>query len=265
MTQKICKLVGILNVTPDSFSDGGEYNTYDKALKRAKKMIKEGAEIIDIGGEASGINSKDVSVLDEMERVLPVIEGLNGIDISVDTYKSVVAKMCLEKGVKIINDITALRGDPGMARMVAGYDCKIVLMYSKDDTPRTTFTRKIYNDIVNDIKKFFIERIRYAVRNGIKRDNIILDPGMGYFLSDDPVPSFEVINRLDEFKDLGCELFISPSRKSFLGGDIKGRAIKTLAASSICVYNGADYLRVHDIKEHKDVILTVSSLIKYRK
>jgi dihydropteroate synthase len=263
--------MGILNLTPDSFSDGGEFNTVQKAVKRARKMIKEGVDIIDIGGESSVAGSKEVTLSQELERVIPVLKELKAreidIPISIDTYKAEVAKQALELGVKMINDITAMRGDPGMAEVLGYYKPFVVLMYTKNESARTTFDKTEYKDVVMEIKKFLLERVRIAIRYGIPREKIILDPGLGFFLSsaNDPQPSFEVINRLWEFGELGFPILISPSRKSFLGGKVEERGIKTLAASAICVYNGADFLRVHDVKEHREVIDTVQNCLQYRK
>lgn len=266
LIKNLPQIVGILNITPDSFSDGGKFNTLQKAVKRAKQMVKEGADILDIGGESSVAGSEYVDVHEELKRVIPVIRQLKEdnfpIPISVDTYKAEVAKQALELGVEMINDITALRGDPNMAEVLGKYKPYVVLMHSKNDNARTTFQKKEYNDIVMDIGKFLLERVRIAVRYGIPQEKIILDPGLGFFLSsaNDPKPSFEVIRRLAEFKELGFPIYISPSKKSFLGGSPDERAVQTLAVTAICTYNGANFIRLHDVKEGRKVIDTIGKL-----
>lgn len=261
-----CKLVGILNVTPDSFSDGGKYDSVKKALMRARRMVREGADILDIGGESSVAGSQGVSEEEELNRVIPVVsairEELPNAFLSIDTHKAEVAKQALELGAMMINDITAFRGDPEMFEVVGTYKPFVVIMHSKNDSARTSFEKGNYDDVVMDIKRFLLERVRLAIRYGVPKEKIILDPGLGFFLSssNDPAPSFEVIRRLREFKELGFPIYISPSKKSFLGGATLDRKIKTLACSSICVYNGADYLRVHDVFEHREVIDTVQAI-----
>jgi len=181
------------------------------------------------------------------------------IPISIDTYKSQVAKQALMLGIDMINDVTAFRGDPEMIELLGDYKPYGVIMYSKDKTARTTDRKVDYTDVVSHIKRFLIERIQFAIRYGIPKDKIIIDPGLGAFISskDDSAPSFKIINELHEFKKMGYRVLISPSQKSFLGGEKKDRFYKTLATSAICAYNGADFIRVHDIKSHRDVIDTV--------
>ncbi len=257
--------MGILNVTPDSFSDGGKYFSRKNAISRAEKLLKDGADIIDVGGESTFAGSKHVTLEEELKRVIPVVSGLvkMGATVSVDTYKAEVARACLELGASIINDITALRGDSEMINVLKTYKPKIVIMYSKDNSPRLSLENKIYDNVIFDIKSFLSEKIRYLVMNGIPKKDIIIDPGLGFFLSGLPNPSYQVLNHLDEFKDLGCEILVSPSKKSFLGGDIQNRGIKTLVASAIAIYNGADYVRVHEVAEHIEVRETVYNFLKY--
>lgn len=246
------KIMGILNLTPDSFSDGGKFNDANKALKQAQKLEAEGANILDIGGESTGSNSAYISLEEELLRVIPILKKLRKhlhIPISIDTYKSEVARQALEEGASIINDVTALRGDNTMAKIAAKYSCPIILMYCKDPSPRTTIKAKKYKNIIETIKKFFEKRIKYADKMGIKKSKIILDPGMGQFISSIPKYSFEIISNLRELKKLNQPILIGISRKSFLGGTLQSRLDKGLIASAIAYLNGANILRTHDVKE----------------
>lgn len=270
--------MGILNVTPDSFSDAGRYflaanrrraprtpirapHTVNRAaIRRAKEMINEGADIIDIGGESSGPGSSHVSLEEELRRIIPVIKKCarlpevrrGKVKISADTYKAETARQAIAAGARIINDITALRGDTGMAGVIAKYGAKtgvkIILMYSKDPTARTSHMRKKYKDVVPHIKKFLRERILHARAQGIKKSQIIIDPGMGAFVSMIPKYSFEILRRLNEFKSLGCPILIGTSKKSFLGGAMLERAAPTFITNVAAMINGADILRVHDVR-----------------
>lgn len=242
--------MGILNLTPDSFSDGGEHNTLKKALKRVKELEKEGADIIDIGGESTGPKSPEVSLQEEIKRVIPILREIRKITklpISVDTYKGEVARQALEEGANLINDVTALRGDKKMAEIIGKYRCPLIMMYSKDKTPRTTAQDKKYKDVIQTIKKFFEERLKYAKKHDIK--NIIIDPGMGQFISNIPEYSFEIIARLKELEKLDQPILVGLSRKSFLGkGSIKERDERAKSASAIAYINGASIIRTHDVK-----------------
>ena len=242
--------MGILNLTPDSFSDGGRFNTETRALKQVRKLIRDGVDIIDIGGESTGPNSKNVSLKEELARVIPIlkkIRKITKIPISIDTYKADVARQALEAGANIINDVTALRGDKNMAKVAAKYNCPIILMYSKDSTPRTTRSPKKYRDVIKTIKGFWKARVAYATKNGIKRKNIILDPGMGAFVSGIADYSFEIVTRLNELTNLGFPVLIGLSRKSFLGGTIKERDKKAITLTTIAVLNGVSIIRTHHV------------------
>lgn len=253
--------MGILNVTPDSFSDGGKFFDVKKAVAQGLKMAADGADIIDVGGESSGPGSVYVSEEEELRRVIPVIMSLRGvrpskilrhdIKISIDTYKARVAKEAIKAGANMINDVTVLRGDPNMASVAAKLGVPIVLMYSKDLSARTTRMNKRYKDVVKTVKEFLSERIAFAQKAGIKKKNIIIDPGMGAFLSADPKYSYEILQRLNEFKTLGCPILIGTSRKSFLPGAVNERLFPTLISNMLAVLNGASIIRVHDVAEHK--------------
>ncbi|MBD3328573.1 dihydropteroate synthase, partial [Candidatus Peregrinibacteria bacterium] len=242
-------LMGILNVTPDSFSDGGKYNHIDQAMSRVEKMIDEGVDIIDIGGESSGPDSKEVSLQEELERVMPVFEKIRtqfNIPLSVDTYKHQVALHALQVGVNMINDVTAFRGDEQMATVLADYDVPVVLMYSKDPNARTTRKNVEYDDVVSHINAFLKQRIAYAVEKGIAAERLIIDPGMGAFVSTKAKYSFEILKKLRDFEMHKSSILIGASRKSFLGGKPEDRLEKGLAAAGVALMNGANIIRTHD-------------------
>lgn len=257
---KKVKIMGILNVTSDSFSDGGKFFSVKKAVKHALRLARDGADIVDVGGESSGPGSKFVPFKEELRRVIPVIKKIAPIVkkrkafISIDTYKAEVANQAIAFGAKIVNDVTALRGDPEMAKVIANSGAKIILMYSKDSTARTTRTKKHYKNVVKTVMKFLKQRIDFALKNGIKRSQIIIDPGMGMFVSAIPKYSWEILARLKEFKMLGFPILIGVSNKSFLPGAVNERLLPTLIANLIAIQNGADIIRVHDVKIHKDII-----------
>ena len=267
-------IMGILNVTPDSFSDGGKFFSVDDAVKQAVRMVEEGADIIDIGGESTRPDSNAISLDEEMNRVLPVAEELVKkikIPISVDTYKSEIAKKSLDLGASMINDISALRGDKKLANVVAGYDVPICLMHMKGN-PHNMQKNPDYDDIVFEIKSFLKERAEYAMFNDIKEENIIVDPGIGFGkrtgrgVEDNCV----ILNRLSELKSLGYPILVGPSRKTFIGNvcggknplPINDRLEGSLAAACIAVSNGADIIRVHDVKETRRCIDLVDCIVR---
>ncbi len=257
--------MAILNVTPDSFSDGGQLTNKanqtnsQTVLKQILTFIKQGADIIDIGAESSGPDSEEVSLKAEMARLQPVFALIkahnltNKVDFSIDTYKAPVAQLALEHGFKIINDVTGLRGDPELAKVAAEHNCQLVIMYSKDPSARTTKTATEYPDIIQTITQFLQTQAKWAISQGVKPENIIVDPGMGAFLSTIPDYSYEVINRLAELKSLGYPILVGASRKGFLGGKLKDRDIPTLLINTLAAYNGANILRTHNLQHHKVV------------
>lgn len=292
-------IMGILNVTPDSFSDGGKFVDVDLAVARALQMAKEGAEIIDIGGESSGPGSKDVSPEVELARVIPVVKklipilkerGLRGeigavggmagvsqqVFLSVDTYKAEVARQAIEAGADMINDVTALRGDfnpagdSKMAAVLAKYsNVPVVIMYSKDPTARTTRENVQYDDVIATVRKFLEERIKVGIAAGIARERFIIDPGMGAFVSMEPKYSLEILRRLREFgvaSDLkNLLILIGASRKGFIGDVFGGLPVAerlegSLACAAIAAMNGASILRVHDVKETRRVIDMINAI-----
>jgi dihydropteroate synthase len=249
-------IVGVLNVTPDSYFDGGKYDQTQTAVDRAEVMISEGADIIEVGGESTGPGSNEVSSQEEIMRTIETIKAIKAAypdqNVSIDTYKSEVAKRAINAGVMMVNDITAGRGDPNMFSVVAATEIDYVLMYSKDSTARTTIKDLHYDDVIATIKAFLTDRIAKAQEAGIDASHIIVDPGLGHFVSAIPEYSFTIIDSLEDFAEL-APVFISPSRKSFLAGPknlpTSQRLPATITASINCMTNGASYIRTHDVKE----------------
>lgn len=259
-------IMGVLNVTPDSFFDGGKYSTREKAIDRALRMARDGANIIDVGGESSRPFSKSISADEELKRVIPVIEGIrekSDIPISVDTCKAEVAWESCRAGADIINDISGLQYDPEMAETVNVANTKVVIMHMKG-TPETMQTAPYYDDVISEICTFFEERIRFAAAKGIERDNIILDPGIGFGKRVED--NLKIIKHIGVFKQFGLPILVGTSMKSFIGkiteSTLKGRIEGTLASISISVWNGADIVRVHDVKKAKKVILLTDAIRK---
>ena len=267
-------VMGVLNVTPDSFSDGGQFNSLEKAVEHAVDMEKQGADIIDIGGESTRPGAEKVLANSEIERVIPVIEQLVGklkIPISIDTYKSKIAQQALDLGACMVNDITALQGDKNLASLVSDYDVPICLMHMKGN-PRNMQIKPEYDNIILEIKSFLKERAEYAMFCDIKKDNIIVDPGLGFGkrtgrgIED----NCEILNRLSELKKLGFPILIGASRKTFIGNvcggsnplPISERLEGSLAAACIGVMNGADFVRVHDVRETRRIINMVDCVIR---
>ncbi len=253
------KVMGILNVTPDSFSDGGQFLGAKDAIAHLQKLIADGAcltgrqaDIIDVGGESSGPGSPDVSAEEELARVKPVIDYIDEhklherVLFSIDTYKSSVAEYALAHGFGMVNDVTAMRGDPKMIDVLAKHQPYLVLMYSKDPTARTTRTPVDYADVMDTIKKFLFARIQLA-KKVLPADHILIDPGLGQFVSANPQYSWEIIDRLDELKLFNHPILIGPSRKSFLGGG-KDRDQKSWAAAQKAIANGASVVRMHTLQ-----------------
>ncbi|MDP6776347.1 MAG: dihydropteroate synthase [Candidatus Latescibacteria bacterium] len=248
-------VMGILNVTPDSFSDGGRYTTAELAVARAEEMIREGADFIDVGGESTrpagpyGDGAEAVTVEEEVRRTIPVVERLAGridVPISIDTAKAEVARLAVEAGAAIVNDISALRFDPAMAETVAQARVPVILMHMKG-TPKTMQQNPTYDDLIGDIRGFLAERASAARDAGIEQ--IVLDPGLGF--GKQITHNYEIVARLDEFGSLGYPLLVGPSRKGFVGAVLKlppeERLEGSLAALALCAANGAHILRVHDV------------------
>ena len=261
-------IIGILNVTPDSFSDGGQYLKPDAAIEKAFCLVEEGADIIDIGAESTGKNSLPITLEEEWSRLEPVLKVIaSKLTLSVDTYKAEIAARSLELGVKIINDVSAMRADSDMAKVISNGKSKVILMYSKEtgQTPHVTETpnneRNIaYRNIISEVSEFLLERVKYALDSGIARENIILDPGLGLFLSKDPSYSWEVLSRIKEFLQLQLPLMVGASRKSFLKAPEETRASDRDPLSALIgvhlAQSGVDFIRTHNVKLTKDFLKT---------
>ncbi len=253
-------IMGVINVTPDSFSDGGDFADSGRAIKYALKMEEEGADIIDIGGESSRPGSDPVSGDEELRRVMPVIEGIrksSKIPISIDTTKSVVAERALEAGADMINDISAGTFDPQILAVAAEAEVPICLMHMRKK-PKTMQTGEIvYNDVVSEIAAYLAARIEEAVKAGVSREKIIIDPGIGFGKTVEH--NITIINELSRLKELGCPILIGTSRKSFIGkimglDNPKERLEGTLLTHYIAIKNGANIIRVHDVAPHKKLL-----------
>ncbi|MDW8104481.1 MAG: dihydropteroate synthase [Armatimonadota bacterium] len=260
-------IMGILNVTPDSFYDGGRYNQLDAAVQRALQMVEEGADIIDIGGESTRPGSQPVSEEEELRRVLPVIEAVRqrvDVPISVDTTKSRVAERALQAGACMVNDISGLGFDPHMAETVARYGALCCIMHIQG-TPQTMQQNPHYDDVVRDISRYFEQRLALAERAGIPRDRIWLDPGIGFGKT--VQHNLEILRRLREFTVFGLPLLIGTSRKSFIGkilGDLppEERLEGTAATIAIAIANGASAVRVHDVREMLRVARVTDAIVR---
>lgn len=252
-------IMGILNVTPDSFSDGGRFNEYDAAVARGIRLAEQGAHILDIGGESTRPFSRSVSVQEEIDRVVPVIDTLAqkiNIPISIDTVKAPVARAALDAGAAIINDISAFEMDPDMADVAARYQVPVVLMHMKG-TPETMQAHPVYDDLMQEIRDYLAARAQYAVSRGIDKAHIILDPGIGFGKT--VHHNLLLIQCLETIVDLGFPVLLGPSRKSFIrnllnqhstGNDSDSQAqieTGTLAAVGACLAHGAHIIRVHDV------------------
>lgn len=262
-------VMGVLNVTPDSFSDGGRFKSVRDAVEAGLKMIEDGADIIDVGGESTGPGSKGVSLNDELARVVPVVEKLRlktDAWISVDTWRLQVAKYAVKAGADMVNDVTALRGDPEMASLVAELGVPVVLMYSKDPGPRTTLKKKRYADVVKEIMAFLRARLVFAEKAGIAPEKCIIDPGMGAFISMDEKYSLRVLKDLKKFTRLGRPILVGASRKSFIGNTlglpVSERIEGGLACAAVAVMNGASIIRAHDVEETRRVVDMVWAVMK---
>ncbi len=258
-------VMGILNVTPDSFSDGGKFYSTNDAFNHALKMIQDGADIIDIGGESTRPGADSLDDDEEMSRIIPVIQALrkeSDILLSIDTYKSSVAEKAIEAGANIINDISGLCFDPKMVSLVADKNVPVVIMHIKG-TPKTMQENPVYGDLIGELKAFFLKQIQLAKKNGVKQSQMILDPGIGFGKKYDD--NFTILNQLNEICNLGYPVMIGPSRKSFIGQTLDlppgDRVEGTAAAVSAGILNGARIVRVHDVKAMKRVV-TITEKIR---
>jgi len=254
-------IMGILNVTPDSFYDGGAYTSVDAALEQADRMLAEGADIIDVGGESTRPGANPVAVDEEIDRVVPVIEALEaqGVPVSVDTRKAAVADAALDAGAQVVNDVSGLR-DPAMPMVVAAHDADLIVMHSIA-TPVDPDRKTVYDDVVTDVLAELTEQVLLAEQAGVARDRIIVDPGCGFGKT--PAESYRLIDRLAELAGLGVPVLIGHSRKSMfaeVAPDAGDRLAPTLAMSALAAERGAGVLRVHDVQANRSVVDTVAAM-----
>jgi len=257
--------MGILNVTPDSFSDGGKYFSVENAVKRGMEMVEEGADILDIGGESTRPNSESIPVEEELRRTIPVIEQLArniSVPISIDTTKSKVAEEALNAGATIVNDISGLTFDEKMVKVVARNRATLVVMHIQGN-PKTMQQNPHYENVVEEVKSFLYKSISKAKSNGISQ--IFIDPGIGFGKTLEH--NLSLLKNLNEFASLGCPILVGTSRKSFIGKltndmNTDKRLEGTAASVALSIANGANVVRVHDVKEMKKVVL-VADAIKY--
>ena len=257
-------VMGILNVTPDSFSDGGQFLDPHFAIDQAQKMVADGADIIDVGAESTRPGSHTIEVEEELRRLRPVLRVLGkqcSVPISVDTRKAEVAKRALDWGVHLVNDVSALRFDMGLGHLVANTRAGIVLMHMKGD-PETMQDHCQYDNVVDEVKTFLQDRIEIAESYGIDRKQIIIDPGIGFAKS--TKQNLSLLKNLATFKSLGQPVLVGVSRKSFIGAVINKpvgkRTMGTAAAVAMAVLHGAQIVRVHDVEHMKDVVTMVSAI-----
>ena len=251
-------IMGILNVTPDSFYDGGRYLDPEKAVQKAIGIAGEGADILDIGGESTRPGAEPVSVKEELSRVIPVIQKLQkriGIPISIDTRKAVVAEAAIQAGAQLINDVGGLKDDPDMAKIAAKYQVPVVIMHKKG-SPKDMQVSPKYHDVIQEIHDFMDASIRSAEDEGISKKKIILDPGIGFGKTAED--NYSILRKLSFLQDLGCPVLVGVSRKSFIGNVLnvkeEKRLLGTAAAVAISVFLGAHIVRVHDVREMVEVV-----------
>lgn len=251
-------IMGVLNITPDSFSDGGKYFSKNSAIIHALKLINEGSDIIDVGGESTRPGASPLTIEEEITRVIPVIKEIRKLSknilISIDTYKSEVAKEAVKYGANIINDISGLVMDDRMVHIAAELDVPVIIMHLKG-TPMDMQLNPTYENLISEITEFLRTQIQYALKNGVKKHNIIIDPGIGFGKTIEH--NFKIIANLEKFKKIGFPILIGPSRKSFIGNLLKlppdKRLEGTAASIAIGIVNGARIVRVHDVLEMKRV------------
>ena len=261
--------MGVVNVTPDSFSDGGQYSDSASAIDAALRMAEDGADVIDIGGESSRPGALPLDAVEERRRVLPVIEGLVGrvkVPLSIDTYKASTAAAALAAGASMVNDISGLRYDPSLAEAVAATRAAMVLMHTRGRS-RDMYEQASYHDVIDEVLDELRESMAFAVAAGISADRIILDPGLGF--AKKAPHSYEVLARLDELTDLGRPLLVGPSRKSFLARPLGGtvapvdRDWATSAAVAAAVFAGVHIVRVHAVREMLQVVRVADEIRRY--
>jgi dihydropteroate synthase len=260
----MARIMGVVNVTPDSFSDGGLYLDAAKAAEHAIQLVRDGADMLDVGGESTRPGAPEVSAAEEAERVVPVLERLVGIGvpISIDTTKRSVAEAALDAGAGMVNDVSALRFDPELAGLCADRGAEVCLMHMQG-TPRTMQENPTYDDVVEDVRAFLAGRIEEALGAGIREERIWIDPGIGFGKTLEH--NLELLRRLTELRELGRPIVVGTSRKSFIG-KLTGREVGerlggTIATNVLALRAGADMLRVHDVREMRDAKLVAEAIL----
>ena len=251
-------VMGILNATPDSFSDGGKFNEVEIALKRVEEMISQGADIIDVGGESTRPNFTVVEVDDEINRVVPVIKAIKekfDITVSIDTYKAKTAEAAIKAGADIINDVWGFKKDKSMASVAAKYDVPCILMHNREDKP--------YENLMEDVKNDLIESIKIAMDAGVKKENIILDPGIGFAKTYEE--NLIVMKNVKEIRDMGYPVLLGTSRKSMIGNTLNlpvdQRVEGTLVTTVMGIMSGCEFIRVHDVLENKRACIMTDKIL----
>jgi dihydropteroate synthase len=258
--------MGIVNVTPDSFSDGGLWLDHDDAIAHGRELVAEGAAILDVGGESTRPGAEPVDADEERRRVLPVLEGLRGVDaqLSIDTTKRAVAEAALAAGATLVNDVSALRFDPELAGLCASAGCDVCLMHMLGE-PRTMQRDPRYDDVVSDVKAFLEERLAFAVGEGIAEERVLLDPGIGFGKTVDH--NLELLRRLDELVAIGRPVVVGTSRKTFLGR-LTGRDVPaervagTVATNVMALERGAEVFRVHDVAPTVEALTVATATLR---
>jgi dihydropteroate synthase len=259
------RIMGILNVTPDSFSDGGHFNTVEKAFARGLEMVEQGAAILDVGGESTRPGADSLPVDEELARVIPVIERLArsaGVPVSIDTYKLPVAQAAVDAGAAIVNDVTALRGDEGMARFVGAERLPVILMHALWP-PQVMQDNPEYVNVVEDVVDFLDRQTCTAMASGVPRDRILIDPGIGFGKTLDQ--NLDLLRSLPRFVAEGFPVVVGPSRKRFIGEltsqPVSARTFGTAGAVAVCAAAGVNLVRVHDVAAIRDVVRVVDAIV----
>lgn len=256
-------MMGVVNVTPDSFSDGGQYLDPAAAIRHGEELLRDGASILDVGGESTRPGAEEVDEAEELRRVEPVVRALAGdATVSIDTSKLAVAEAALDAGASIVNDVTAFKHDPGMAGLCAERGVGVVLMHMPGN-PRTMQDDPRYDDVVDDVKAFLAERMEFAIGEGIREERIWVDPGIGFGKTLEH--NLELLRRLGELRELGRPLVVGTSRKSFIGkvdgSDVEDRIGGSIASSVLAAAEGADVLRVHDVAEMAQALAVTNAVL----
>jgi dihydropteroate synthase len=260
------RIMGIVNVTPDSFSDGGEFLDPHRAIAHGRELAAEGADVLDVGGESTRPGAEGVTAEEELARVAPVVDALARCErpsVSIDTSKFAVAEAALSAGAAMVNDVTALRADPDLAGLCAQRGCEVVLMHMLGD-PRTMQENPTYEDVVDDVKAFLAQRIEFALSEGIDEERIWIDPGIGFGKTVEH--NLELHRRLDELSELGRPIAFGSSRKTFIGSltgsEVDQRLGGTIASNVIAYANGAQMLRVHDVAPMRQAITVADAVMR---